>query len=128
MATRPWITPSDVKEYTELPKVKARPDSKLQFDIVRAEQYIIKNTNNSFADDVAYPTIPEPVKLAVILVAEFYANIAADDSTKFESETFDDYSYTRNDMRVDDLDLDPLLKDYVIVASKNQVIMKMRKL
>jgi hypothetical protein len=127
MATRPWITPADVKDYTEFPKVKERSDPKLQLDIVRAEQYIISKTNNKFDDD-AYPTIPEPVKLATILVAEFYANAAADDASKFESETFDDYSYTRSDIKVEDLDLEPLLKDYVIVASKNQVSMNLRKL
>jgi hypothetical protein len=128
MATRPWITSADVKDYTEFPKVKERPDPKLQLDIVRAEQYIISRTNNKFDDNVAYPMIPEPVKLATILVAEFYANTAADDASKFESETFDDYSYTRSDVKVEDLDLEPLLKDYVIVASKNQVSMKLRKL
>lgn len=128
MATRPWITSAEVKEYTEFQKVKVRPDTKLQLDIVRAEQYIISKTNNKFVDDVAYPTIPEPVKLATILVGEFYANAATDDATKYESETFDDYSYTRNDVKVEDLDLEPLLKDYVIVASKNQVGMKLRKL
>lgn len=127
MATRPWITPADVKDYTEFPKVMVRPDPKLKLDIVRAEQYIISRTNNKFDDDT-YPTIPEPVKLATILVAEFYANAAADDASKFESETFDDYSYTRSDIKVEDLDLEPLLKDYVIVASKNQVSMKLRKL
>ncbi len=135
MATRPWITPADVKGYSEFPKVQARPDTKLAFDIVRAEQHIISKTNNSFADDVAYPTIPDNVKLAAILIAEFYANKAAEDPMKpeYKSETFDDYSYTRHDsniseMKVEDLDLEALLSEYIIDVPKVPVMMKMRKL
>lgn len=133
MAIRPWILPADVKAYSEFPKVQARTDAKLTYDIVRAEQYIIGKTNNNFADNVLYPTIPDNVKLAVILVAEFYANTAAEDPTKYQSETFDDYSYTRSesklkDLNVEDLDLEALLADYVIESSKVPVLMKLRKL
>ena len=133
MATRPWITPADIKTYSEFPKVLARADDKLKSDIVRAEKYIIGKINNKFADDTDYPTIPEDVKLATIIVAEYYANIAAEDPTKYQSETFDDYSYSRSesnlkDMSVDDLDLEALLGDYVIESSKVPVMMKLRKL
>ena len=30
---RPWITPKDVKDYTELKEVRERADEKLRFDI-----------------------------------------------------------------------------------------------
>ena len=46
--SRPWVTPKDVKDYTEQEDVKNRPDEKLAFDITRAEQKIISITNNRF--------------------------------------------------------------------------------
>lgn len=72
---RPWISPDDVKEYTDYPEVAERSEGKLKQDILRAEMKIIKITNNRFDDDEKYPEIPEQVKLATILVAEAYAKI-----------------------------------------------------
>ena len=66
---RPWISPDDVKEYTDYPEVAERSEGKLKQDILRAEMKIIKITNNRFDDDEKYPEIPEQVKLATILVA-----------------------------------------------------------
>ena len=45
---RPWISPDDVKEYTDYPEVAERSEGKLKQDILRAEMKIIKITNNRF--------------------------------------------------------------------------------
>lgn len=130
MAQRPWATPTDVKDYTEHKKVKERADNKLKIDISRAEQYVIRYTNNRF-DTVQYPNIPEEVKNAVILIAETYAYSASKDENKIKSETLDDYSYTLSDddgPSLDNIDLGALLDDYVIVLPKRSVTMILRKL
>ena len=46
MPARPWITPEQVREYSETPEVVARTDTKLTVDISRAEQYILTYTHN----------------------------------------------------------------------------------
>ena len=128
MATRPWVTPEEVKAYTEIAVVQQRTDARLAVDIARAEQYVIKQTNNKFAGD---DPIPPAVKTAVILLAEAYANNAVESSKKVKSETFDDYSYTASDstlISISGLDLASLLDEFTIAAPKNGVIMRMRKL
>lgn len=130
MAQRPWVTPKEVKDYTEHEKAKERADNKLKIDISRAEQYVIRYTNNRF-DTGQYPNIPEEVKNAVILIAEAYAYNASKDEKKIKSETFDDYSYTLSDdsgPNLDNIDLGALLDDYVIVLPKRSVTMSLRKL
>ena len=98
---RPWITPKDVKDYTELKEVRERADEKLRFDIARAEQRVIKMTHNRF-DGEDYETIPEPVKMATILIAEAFAKNAVESSRRrLKSETFDDYSYTAESSIID---------------------------
>ncbi len=120
---RPWISPDDVKEYTDYPEVAERSEGKLKQDILRAEMKIIKITNNRFDDDEKYPEIPEQVKLATILVAEAYAkNLVERATKKIKSETFDDYSYElteTKDIDISGLDLDELLADFVIQSRGN---------
>ncbi len=132
MATRPWITPAEVKDYTEFDNVKNRPDPKLLTDIARAELYIIHRTNNDFADAEAYPAIPVDIKTATLLVAEFYANAAQQDPQKtYQSETFKDYSYTvssGSDKSADDLDISALIATHIKTASTGTLNMKLRKL
>lgn len=128
MANRPWVTPQEVKEYTEIAVVQKRTDARLLVDISRAEQYVIAQTHNTFAD---YEEIPTAVKTAVMLLAEAYANNAIEASKKVKSETFDDYSYTASDsstISISDLDLASLLDKYTITTPNNGVIMRMRKL
>lgn len=132
MAKRPWITPQDVKDYSEFAKVKTRADEKLESDITRAEAYIIKRTNNPFGDE-KYPELPKSVRLAAILVAEHYANNATSDpQKKMQSETFKDYSYTVSSAAVeqgaDDLDIDALISEYVTKISQGTLDMRMRRL
>lgn len=131
MAIRPWATPAEVIAYSDRPAVKTRADAKLAIDIGRAEQYIIAYTNNRFEDAIKYPTIPQPVKTATILAAEAYANNAVEGAKTMKSETFDDYSYTQADtttVRIESLDLGPLLDEFVLAATRGGVAMKLRKL
>lgn len=128
MAKRPWVTPQEVKEYTEIAAVQNRTDARLTVDIARAEQYVINLTHNKFEDCEA---IPSAVKTAVILLAEAYGNNAVEASRTVKSETFDDYSYTASDssvISIDGLDLASLLDEFTITKPNNGVTMRMRKL
>jgi len=130
---RPWVTPEEVKEYTDNTKVKDRSDIKLEVDIFRAEQDVIKYTGNHFNNPDKFTEIPRPVKLAVILLAEMYAGSSNDgdkNSGNYKSETFDDYSYTIADTakKLDNINLGPLLDEFMEEAPKNAVNMKLRKL
>lgn len=129
MAKRPWVTPQEVKEYSEIPAVQNRSDARLQVDIARAEQYVITYTHNKFEGE---EELPEAVRAAVIILAEAYARSA---TSKFltqglQSETFDDYSYTAADGSVDytGLGLAGLLDDYVIAEPTHGVTLRMRRL
>lgn len=131
MAVRPWVSPIQVKEYTDYSSVKDRSDKKLEIDISRAEQVIISYTNNNFSDASKYPQIPEAVKTAVILLAEAYGCQAAlGDKRNKKSEAFDDYSYTIQDgpISVESLDLGPLLEEFALAKAKNGVTMRLRGL
>ena len=130
MAARPWVTPDEVRAYTDRQNVKGRTDEKLAFDIARAELYVIKYTRNKFEK---YDEIPEPVKIAVILIAEAYAVYAVnfgDGFGTYKSESFDDYSYTAADTEyiLSNLDLSSLLEEFILPETKNTVTMRMRKL
>ena len=48
MAERPWVTPQEVRDYSEIPSVQKRSDTRLAVDIARAEQYVITYTHNTF--------------------------------------------------------------------------------
>lgn len=127
---RPWTTPEELKAYSELKEVQERKDDKLKFDISRAEMKIISITNNRF-DGEEVTELPEPVKMATILVAEAYAKNAVEaGKKKIKSETFDDYSYTAESglIEIESLDLAGLLDDYVIEKGSGKIVMKLRKL
>lgn len=128
MVQRPWITPQEVKDYSEIPEVQQRIDTRLAVDIARAEQYVITYTHNSFSD---MEILPDSVKTAVLLLAEAYAHTAATVAqSKIKSETFDDYSYTAEtgQISVEGLDLAALLDEYVNTEPRNSVTLRMRKL
>jgi len=127
MAKRPWVNPQEVKDYSSSKAVKTRNDTQIQVDITRAEQYVIKHTNNSFSDCDA---VPPSIKTAVLILAEAYGHNAAVTAKEVKSETFDDYSYTAESsvVNVANLDLDSLLEDYIVAKPKNGVKMSMRKL
>lgn len=135
MATRPWVTPAEVREYSEYAKVQQRTDARLKVDITRAEQYVISYTNNRFEKG----ELPEEVRTAVLLLAESYAyNSSASlnsegkpsGTRRLKGETFDDYSWTggEDEIDIDGLDVNILLEPYVLVRPRNGVTMKLRKL
>lgn len=127
MAERPWVTPKEVREYSDIESVKKRTDVRLNIDISRAEQYVISYTNNDFSE---YEEIPRNVKTAVILLAEAYGYNSAVSAKSIRSETFDDYSYTAENSKknFNDLGLEPLLEEFVKVKPKNGVTMRLRRL
>lgn len=126
MATRPWVTPAEVKAYSDRPEIAARSDAKLAVDISRAQAYVVAYTNNDFS---AVSEIPGEVKTAVILLAEYYGAGAVKGFGVMKSETFDDYSYEAAEgTLIDVLGIGPLLDPFVVAAPKNGVTMKLRAL
>lgn len=124
---RPWVTPEDVKAYTDHKEIVERSETKLKTDIFRAEQKVISITHNNF-DSEELEEIPEPVKVAVMILTEAYANNSIEKSRKqIRSETFDDYSYSLESgiIDIDSLDLDYLLKDFMLDAGSGNVILRM---
>lgn len=127
MAKRPWVTPKEVREYSEIKSVQERTDARLVIDISRAEQYVISYTGNDFSE---YEEIPQNVKTAVILLAETYGYNSAVSAKELKSETFDDYSYTAdtNLKNFDDIGLKPLLEDYMKDKDGGSIVMRLRRL
>ena len=133
--TRPWVTPQEVKAYSDIADVQNRDNERLKVDISRAEQRVIAITHNDFSAEEYAAAMPSQVKTAVILLAERYA-VAAVNQKKtmdgaYESETFDDYSYKKaTGVEIDesDLDLASLLEDYMITVPKGTLTMRMRRL
>lgn len=127
--TRPWVTPEEVRAYTDFADVQSRSDTKLAIDITRAEQAVIAYTGNKF-DDAELEEIPANVKTAVILLAESYAHKAHQATVTLKSETYDDYSYTASDseISVGDLGLEYLLDEYKISTAAGKLFMRLRKL
>lgn len=123
----PWVTPAEVKGYSEYKQVQERTDERVAVDIARAEQYIRTLTHNDFAE---YEEMPAEVKTATILLAEAYGYNAALKANALKSETFDDYSYTAETSAIglDTLDISALLDAYVVPQPRNGVTMRMRKL
>lgn len=124
MAQRPWVSPDDVRDYTENPSVQARSDARLAFDVARAEAYVTSYCGQDFADG----PLPENVRMAVILITEQYAARAAAEATGaslLKSETNDDYSYTARDTEASlaDLNLGWLLDPYVQKPVRNGIRM-----
>lgn len=127
MSERPWVTPQEVREYSEIASVQNRSDNRLAVDIQRAEQRIISYTNNDFSE---YEVIPDNVKTAVILYAEAYAYNSVIIASNKKSETYDDYSYTNDisERNIDGIDIGSLLDPYVKTEPRNAVEMRLRKL
>lgn len=127
MAKRPWVTPKEIREYSEIKSVQERTDARLMIDISRAEQYVISYTGNDFSE---YEEIPQNVKTAVILLAETYGYNSAVSAKELKSETFDDYSYTADTSlkNFDDIGLKPLLEDYMKDKDGGSIVMRLRRL
>lgn len=150
---RPWITPSDVKGYSddiaiigkketvtkdgqtvEKVIVPERTDAKLLIDIARAEAMIIGYCHHDFSNAEKYPQLPNNVRVAAILLTEAIAHngyITNAAYSNYKSETFDDYSYTAGDtsaVSISGLNLSSLLDEYVESKQKGDVIFRLRKL
>ena len=147
--TRPWVTPAEVKAYTDFKKVSDRSDPKLVVDIRRAENEIIQYLNRDFTEidpdtgltyidpntDLPYVDIPQDVLDATIILTESIA-LNATSSSKAEglqSEDFDDYSYKRFSMEdfkwVTNLNLGGNLNRYILDAgSGKRTVLKIRRL
>lgn len=130
--TRPWVTPQEVRDYTDITAVIERTDAKLSVDIARAEARVMAITHNDFSDEKYATAMPDEVKTAVILLAEAYANSAIKAKTKgMKSETYDDYSYIYSDSAAaaeSGLDLISLLDGYILTEAQGTVTMRLRKL
>lgn len=126
---RPWVTPKEVKGYSDLPSIQSRQDEKLQKDIQRAESYIIHYCHHDFSAEKYVGGIPQDVKMATMLLAEYYAYSKQNVGRK-TSESFDDYSYTTSDdqIEISTLGLETLLDQFVEDKAKERFIMKLRKL
>ena len=110
------ITPQQVKDYTDFPKVQERTDAKLAFDIRQAESDVFSYVGHRFTEPEYLP-LPEDVETALVLLAEHYALIRTDKSLMkgYTAEKLDDYSYTRKggDVFANMPEIANLLKDYV---------------
>ena len=126
MPARPWVTPEEVKEYSSEPCVSDRTDARLKMDISRAESYILAYTRNkSLLDDDKYPTIPEDIKNAVIILAEYYGVQSV--KRGYTSESFDDYSYSKDVTTAVDislLGLEYLLDDYIVSEGSGKITLE----
>lgn len=133
MADRPWVTPEEVRQYSEIKEVQERSDDRLKADIARAERRIIKYTHNDFN---SYDEAPYDLKLAVILLTERISRSASAANIKkrgLASESFDDYSYTLNnsesEIDISGLGLEDLLEEFIIDETKNgKVTFRLRRL
>ncbi len=126
---RPWVTPEEVREYSDLPSVQDREDVKLKIDIQRAESYFIHYCHHDFSDEKYAGSVPADVRMADILLAEYYAYSKQNVGNK-TSEAFDDYSYTTSNTQIElsSLGLEALLDQFIRDKADERLIMRMKKL
>lgn len=126
---RPWVTPEEVRGYSDLASVQNRENVKLKIDIQRAESYIIHYCHHDFSDEKYAGSVPKEVRMATLLLAEHYAYSKQNVGRK-TSETFDDYSYTTSDdqIEISTLGLEALLDQFVEDKADEHCIMRLRKL
>ncbi|WP_214788639.1 DUF3199 family protein [Exiguobacterium sp. s21] len=94
----PLITPAQVKAYSTFDEVKERADTQLEVDIMQAEADVFAFVGHEFPLG-EYPSLPAPVRSALLLLSEHYALVRGDESLVkgFKSEKLKDYSYTKGD-------------------------------
>lgn len=124
----PYVTPEEVIDYTEDEDLKKRPLSKIKFDIVRAESKVFSLCNQDFS---SMDELPSPVKLSIILYAEYYAlgAIKLKNINKYKSESYDDYSYQLSEDEIPEPDIYNLIEPYIITHNeKKRIGFSLRKL
>ncbi|AGK52029.1 protein YqbG [Bacillus sp. 1NLA3E] len=134
----PRITAADVIGYTVFDKVKQRPPTLLEMDIIEADQEIKSIVGHTFngvdtEGNPLYPALPPEVEIAYLKMAQFFALINSDESiTKgYQSERIGDYSYTlANGQTVRKPDVFDLLSAYIQEKEKTtgNTRMKMRSI
>lgn len=126
---RPWVTPKEVREYSDLPSIQKRQDEKLEKDIQRAESFIIHYCNHDFSAEKYAGSVPKDVRMAAMLLAEHYA-YSKQNVGRITSESYDDYSYTTSDDQIElsTLGLEALLDQFVEDKAEERFIMRLRKL
>lgn len=75
-----FVMPEDVIKYTEFPEVVERDPERLKVDIRRAEKEVFSLCGHKFDDSIRYPTLPDEVRDAIVLLAEYYALISMEDA------------------------------------------------
>ena len=95
------ITPAQVKAYSTFDEVKERADTQLEVDIMQAEADVFAFVGHEFPLG-EYPSLPSPVRSALLLLSEHYALVRSDGSLVkgIKSEKLKDYSYTIGDNAV----------------------------
>ena len=136
--TRPWVVPTEVKDYSDFQQVKDRADAKLEKDIRRAENEIIQYLNRDFTEldsegNPFFTDIPDDVIDATIILAESIAmnSVSSSKVEGLKSESFDDYSYVRGSAedRINNLGLGSSLNPYIYASgSGSRTVLKMRRL
>lgn len=114
----PRITPEELIEYTVFDDVKNRGTELLAQDIIEAEGEVLRIVGHNFEDTEKYPTLPPPVKLAYLKIAQFYALINSDQNItkgiKSENISAGGYSYTLgNGSTITAPQVDHLLTAYI---------------
>jgi Protein of unknown function (DUF3199) len=127
----PLIKPMDVTAYTEFEEIKERNPSSLDVDIMRAESDVFKYCGHKFTDE-KYSPLPDEVRTAIILLAEYYALNSMDDASMvgYASEEANGVKYTFSSGKKPEID--NLLSDYVYVSeqdkTKGTAFFRMRRL
>lgn len=107
------ITPQEVIDYTESPRIKKRAVSKLELDIIMAENKVFDIVGHDFSDTEKYPQLPDKAKIALLMWAEYYALKAIKRPTEgMKSEQLDEYSYTKY-AELPEPDTYDLLKEFI---------------
>lgn len=92
--TRPWITPAQLRDFSDNSIVKNKSDAKLSAMITIAEGKIISYCHHDFSDE-KYTDLPAEIITAVLIIADALSyNDSLRATNNVKSETFDDYSYT----------------------------------
>lgn len=112
------ITPDEIIDFSSNPEIKKRDPKNIEMDILRAKAKIsgiFKNSNKNYDTIVEKNPNSKELRLAHILYAEYYGlQSLVISKADIQSETYDDYSYTRRtDKAVIEPDIMPLIKPFL---------------
>ncbi|MBC1233156.1 DUF3199 family protein [Listeria booriae] len=92
-----YITPKELKTYSEFESVQERSDESLLLDIIEAESDLESTLRQPISEVLDVDEkLPEKLRIALLKLAQFFALINSDDSIQkgYTSEKMSDYSYT----------------------------------